>query len=419
MRLSFDLHPRWRVVTFLTLAYALNYADRSALSSVLPALKAELALSDTQLGLLGSFFLWSYALASPLAGWLSDRFSRRRLVLLSVLLWSAVTALTGLAKDIHSLLALRLALGLTESLFIPAAIALAADHHGTATRAKAISTMIVGLNSGVVLGGAGAGYLADHFGWRSGFLTLGLIGLVFGVLFQSLLSDGPGTSAGPVARPRVAEALAYLARTPSYYIMLLKAALAGIAVWIFLSWLPLYFKESFQLSLAAAGLIGTVMLQGTSVLGTMLGGWISDAVAVRDVRRRMLWHGHGYLLAAPFLLIFLLQPSLLLAIVAVAAFSLFRGMGGASEQPILCDIVPSQYRSTGVGLANALATAIGGAGVFVVGLLKGSLGLNAMFAGLSVVFLIAAAALYLGYFLWMGPDAARAARHEAATRPAN
>ena len=98
---------RWRVAGFLAFAAALNYADRAALSSVLPALRSEFNLTDGQLGLLGSAFLWSYALASPLAGVLADRWSRWKQVAWSLALWSAVTALLGAAHGFVALLGLR------------------------------------------------------------------------------------------------------------------------------------------------------------------------------------------------------------------------------------------------------------------------------------------------------------------------
>ncbi|MGH7947297.1 MAG: MFS transporter [Opitutaceae bacterium] len=409
-----SIQPRWQVVVFLTVGSALNYADRAALSSVLPPLKANLGLTDAQLGLMGSVFLWSYALASPFAGILADRYSRRRLAIASLILWSLVTALTGAAGGLISLLALRIALGFTESLYIPAAIALTADHHGTATRGKAISLLLTGMNLGVVLGGLGAGYLADHFGWRVSFWTLGLGGVAFAMIFYPLLTDGPPVYGGKSAvRPKAAQALRYLARTPSYYVLMAKAALSGIAVWIFLSWLPLYYQETFNMSLAVAGFTGTVLLQSSGVFGTMIGGWMSDQAAVRDTRRRMLMHGHGYILAAPFLVIFAAEPGLTLTVIAVSGFALFRGIGNANEQPIVCDVVPSHYRSAAIGLMNTCSTAVGGTAVFVAGLLKQSMGLNAVFGWLSVVFVVAATALYGAYFFCAAGDIARASHEEA------
>src|SRR5688500_1019591 len=98
------LEPRWRVAAFLALAAALNYADRAAMSAVLASVRTEFAVSDVSLGLLGSLFLWSYALGSPLAGNIADRHSRKKIVVWSILAWSAVTALMGASRGFNTLL---------------------------------------------------------------------------------------------------------------------------------------------------------------------------------------------------------------------------------------------------------------------------------------------------------------------------
>ncbi|HTY22677.1 MAG TPA: MFS transporter, partial [Desulfomonilaceae bacterium] len=124
----------WWLVGFMWVAYLLNYGDRQVAFSIFPLLKTELNFSDTQLGLTGSLFLWVYAICSPIAGQIGDRFSKRTLVVLSLLLWSGVTFLTGLSHSASMLLACRALIGVTESLFIPAAIALTASAHGPQTR---------------------------------------------------------------------------------------------------------------------------------------------------------------------------------------------------------------------------------------------------------------------------------------------
>jgi MFS family permease len=106
--------PHWRVVALLACAGALNYADRTSLSVVFPLLRAELSLSDMELAAIGSFFLWSYAAASPLAGWVVDRYPRQRVITLSLLAWSLVTLLTALVQSSGALLATRVLLGLSE-----------------------------------------------------------------------------------------------------------------------------------------------------------------------------------------------------------------------------------------------------------------------------------------------------------------
>jgi predicted MFS family arabinose efflux permease len=214
--------PRWRVAGFLACAAALNYADRAALSSVLPALRGDFQLTDVQLGLLGSVFLWAYALGSPLAGAIADRVSRTNLVIGSLIAWSSVTALMGAAGGFATLLGLRLGLGLAECLFLPAAIALIADCHGPGTRARALSFISIGVNGGMVLGGSLAGLLAEHFGWRWSFGVLGGAGLVLALAARPFLPRAiapaePASPPAPVpsARATRTEALANLARVPS------------------------------------------------------------------------------------------------------------------------------------------------------------------------------------------------------------
>jgi predicted MFS family arabinose efflux permease len=398
--------PRWRVAAFLGLAGALNYADRAAFSAVLQPLRDELALTDVTLGLLSSLFLWSYAVGSPIAGFLADRWPRGRVVVASLIVWSAVTAATGLATTFWQLAALRILLGFSECLFLPAAFALLADHHGAGTRARAMSILSMGVSVGVVAGGAAAGYFAELFGWRYGIWILGGLGILVALTAGLFVSEPAARSERVAAEPVVAT-LKFLAGIRTYHVILAKVMLAGFAVWIFLSWLPLYFRENFQLGLGAAGFAGTFMLQIMATVGIAAGGWLSDTVARKDPRRRLLILAVSYSLIAPMLLIFFSQPGLVLAIVIVSASSLMRGMGDATEKPSLCEVVPPCYRATAFGLTNALATAAGGVGVFLAGWLKQDVGLNGVFAACAGVYFVAAGLLVLAYRFWMAGDIVR------------
>lgn len=406
--------PRWRAVWFLTLAAALNFGDRAAMSAVLAAVRVEFGTSDVLLGLLGSVFLWAYALGSPLAGSLGDRVSRTKLVVGSLVAWSAVTALMGLATGYPMLLALRLALGLTECLFLPAAIALIASHHGPATRARAMSFVQIGANAGMVIGGSTAGFFADHFGWRSGFLVLGLAGIGLAMVSRTMLAapEPTPTNAPPAspAAPRAGfgTAVRHVLRVPSYWVLLGESMLSGLGIWIFFTWLPLYFRETFGMSLAAAGFAGTFMLQISVVLGVFAGGWISDRVSANAPHRRMLLYATFYLIGAPCLLLFLGTPTFAVVAVGVSAFSFFRGLASSNDSPTQCEIVPPQYRATGVGIMNAVGTAAGGCGVLIAGYLKREVGLGGIFAGISLCFLAASLLLFFGYWKFIRADIARA-----------
>ena len=405
---------RWRIATFLALAAALNYADRAAMSAVLSAVRTEFGASDVALGLLGSVFLWSYALGSPVAGHLADRLSRPRLVLGSLVAWSAVTALIGLATGFPALLALRFALGVAECLFLPAAVALIADYHGPGTRARAMSFLTIGINGGMILGGSFTGFMAEQHGWRSGFWVLGLGGIALALLGRSAIPVAPAPSgiatpsSVPSPRGSFVAAVKYLARVPSYLVLLTESMLSGFGMWMFFSWLPLYFRDTYSMSLSSAGVAGTFMLQISVMLGILVGGWISDNVAANAPHRRMLLYGIFYLVGAPFLLLFLGRPAFPVVAAGIAAFSFLRGLGQANDNPTQCEVVPPQFRATGVGIMNAVSTAAGGCGVLVAGYLKRAVGLDTIFASVSGIFLLAGLVLLLGYRFFMRTDIAQA-----------
>jgi len=132
------------LVAVLSVVGMINYGVRTSITAVYPLLKTDLGFTDVGLGALGSFFLWSYALASPFAGHLGDRLDRGRIVLWSLMGWSLVTAASGLVTARWELLAMRVLLGLVESLFLPAAMALVAEYHPAKTVGTAMGILGVG-----------------------------------------------------------------------------------------------------------------------------------------------------------------------------------------------------------------------------------------------------------------------------------
>jgi len=199
-----------------------------------------------------------------------------------------------------------------------------------------------------------------------------------------------------------------LVRTPSYWVLIAESMLSGLGIWTFFGWLPLYFRETYNMSLASAGFAGTFMLQVSVVLGVFGGGWISDRVARNAPARRMQLYGCFYLAAAPFLLLFLGRPEFVVVAIGISLFSFLRGLGQANDNPTQCEIVPPQFRSTGVGIMNAVATGAGGCGVLIAGYLKREVGLAGIFAGIAGAFFIAGLILLAGYRWAIRRDMARA-----------
>ncbi len=425
MKKYFDsITPQWRVVIFLFFAAGLNYADRTALASVIPPLKEDMGVTDVQIGLMGTLFLWTYAICSPFAGNVADRFSRSKIVVWSLVGWSAITVLTGLAWSVPVLYVLRIGLGIAECFYLPAAVALIGDHHGAATRGNATGMHLLGLNMGVMLGGAAAGMLAESFGWRFGFLVLGGAGLILAMSARYLLSDGPNAvvvrTAESDAQTKIdaGKAWAFLLRVPSFYITLLAQAIAGVASWTFLSWLPLYFNENYGLALGAAGLMGVALYKAPVVIGVSAGGWISDRVARGNPRNRVMLKALSFLISGPFLLMMLGTPSLVVVSISLVISSTIRAIGSPSEHPIICDVVPPAYRSTAVGIFNTCGTAAGGLGVLLAGVFKQDLGLSFIFGASSFLYIFAGLMLALSYYVFVPKDIARAQAFEAATAAA-
>jgi MFS family permease len=413
------ISDRWRVAVFLFFAAGINYADRAALSSVIPPLRQDLRATDVQIGIVGLLFLWSYAVASPFAGNVADRLSRSRIIVWSLTIWSLITVLTGFAQSVTALFGIRIALGISESFYLPAAGALLGDHHSVETRGRAMGFHMLGLNLGLVFGGSAAGIMAEHFGWRPGFWVLGGAGLILAACAPLLLSDGPRNDASverPPAKSSAREAWLYLLRVPSFHCLLLSAMVAGVAAWMFLSWLPLFFSENYRMNLGAAGLAGVALYKAPVFIGIAIGGWLSDLLVRRDSRNRALIKGLSFIASAPFLFLFIGAPSFTVVAVAMILSSIIRAIGLPSEHPIVCEVVPMQFRATAIGILNTCGSAAGGIGVLLAGIFKKDLGLNVIFGASSFIYVLAGALMLLAYGFTMAKDIARAEAFAAIRR---
>jgi MFS family permease len=395
------------VLALLFCTGGLNYADRTAISTLFPLLRVDLGLTDVGMAAIGSLFLWSYAVTSPMAGMVADRISRSRLIAVSLAAWSIVTAVTGFVIRPSELYILRVLLGIAECLYLPAALGLLADYHQSDTRATALGIHAAGLSVGMIAGGTASGYLGEHFGWRPAFFVLGTLGLLLSAIAAVWLRDTSGAEGKRESTEPLFAAIRSLAKIPSYGVILAQAALVAISTWIFANWLPLYFRETYGLTLAAAGFSGTFSSTVGVVSGVVLGGYLSDAVARHSVQRRLLVLAVCYVLSVPSLLMFLAHPSIGILGGSILLHGLIRAMGSANETPLVCDLLPAHRRSTAIGIMNASNTFFGGSGVLISGYLKSHYGLTGVFSALSGIVLLAAGVSLIGY-RWLFPaDLAR------------
>jgi MFS family permease len=361
----------WLVVGILWVIALLNYLDRIMITTMRDSLRAAIPMTDAQFGLLTSVFLWVYGLLSPFLGFLADRFSRSKLIIGSLLVWSLLTWLTGHARNFEQLLVIRALMGLSEAAYIPAALALIADYHRGPTRSLATGIHMTGLSIGSGLGGAG-GWIAQRYGWSAAFDVFGLFGVGYALMLLFVLRDAPreGASAETTTSVRLGEALAGLFSSGSFLLLLVFWSLLGVAGWAAIGWMPTYFKENFHLDQGAAGLSATSILAAAMVFGKLTGGAWADRWSRTQVRARILVPAIGLFVAGPAVLLVAKTNVLALAIIGLSLYGLTRTFSDANMMPILCQIADPRHRATGYGVLNMFATIVGGITIYIGGALR-------------------------------------------------
>jgi MFS family permease len=354
---------------------------------------ADFNLSDAQFGLLTSVFLWSYGFLSPFGGYFADRYSRKKVIVFSVMVWSVVTLWTGFTTSFHEMLAARFLMGVSEACYIPAALALITDYHKGKTRSLATGLHMSGLYAGLALGGLG-GYIAELWGWRSGFHVFGIVGIVYSLILLYVLKDHKADPTESPADEEISKisltgALKVLFSEASFFILLFYFAILGIVNWLVYGWLPTFLKDHFNLNLGQAGISATGYIQIGSFVGVIVGGILADRWTRKNNRGRLYMLVIGFTLGAPFLFLMASTNVFSIAIIAMLVFGLARGFNDANLMPILRQVADGRYIATGYGFLNFLSTIIGGLMVYVGGALKDAQ------VDLSIVYQVSAVAMLL------------------------
>lgn len=362
----------WLIVGLLWIVGCLNYLDRVIMTTMRGSLVEAIPMTDAQFGLLTSVFLWVYAVLSPFAGFLADRFNRSRVIIVSLFVWSGITWLTAHATTFHQLLLTRALMGVSEACYIPAALALIADYHRGATRSLATGVHMSGVMVGSALGGLG-GWIAEGHGWTVAFEIFGLFGVAYTGVVLFLLKDRPREAAAagaPAERIGFGEALGSLFRRRSFVIALCYWGLLGLAGWAVVGWMPTYLTEHFKLSQGAGGLSATGYLQFAALFGVLIGGYWADRWSRRNERGRIYVPLIGLLLAAPAILLVATTDALPLALAGLVVFGLTKAFCDSNMMPILCLVADPRYRATGYGVLNLFACLVGGATIYLGGVLR-------------------------------------------------
>lgn len=380
----------WRVLAILLLAYIFNFIDRQIIGILAVPIKAELGLSDQQLGLLGgvAFALFYSGIAIPVA-WVADRANRVAIIAASVALWSGFTAACGLAQSFWQLFVARMGVGIGEAGGVAPSHALIVDLFPRHRRARALAVFALGIPIGSALGIFFGGWIAANLDWRAAFLIAGLAGLPVALAVSLGIRepvrgglDQPEAAAAGAA-PHVGETAAFLARKPSFWLLSFGAAAGSIPGYGLMFWLPSFFDRSFGLELTAIGwFFGSIVLIGGTA-GIWAGGWVADRMGPSNPASYAMIPGACFLVAAPVYATALFAPNLaigwlLFAIGQMLALAWLGPVTAAVQH-----LVPPNMRATASASFLFVNNLIGiGVGIYVLGVmsdrLQASLGADAL-----------------------------------------
>jgi predicted MFS family arabinose efflux permease len=315
----------------LVLLYVISYVDRQVLAVLLEPIKRELGVSDTAMGLLsGLAFALFYTTAGVPIARLADRGTRRNVIVLGVIVWSAMTAACGLARNFVQLAAARVGVGVGEASLSPAAHSLISDYFPPERRATALAIFNIGGNVGVMIGFIAGGWIGETFGWRTAFMVVGLPGLAAAVLTRLTLREPPrGLSDGIVddsEMPSLRAVITFMLSKKTFIHLSLACAFYTFAAFGFTIWGATFLIRVHGMSLSETGLwMGLIQGIGGG-LGTYLGGHFCDRFGEKDARVMVWVPALGGLLALPLLAVFLFAPNQVGALAGYApamVFSLF------------------------------------------------------------------------------------------------
>ncbi len=374
------------VLAVLFVVYVFNFIDRQILGILIGPIQRELGVSDTAMGLLSGFtFAIFYTLAGIPIARLSDRGSRRGVIAVSLLLWSAMTAATGLAQSFWQLALARIGVGVGEAGGSPPSHSLLSDYFPPERRATALALYANGIYVGAGLAYLLGGWVVTHFDWRTAYFGVGLAGLPLALLVRATVAELPRglwerrtpaqvrasvTAAPPDFRSAVRELFA----KPTFGWLVAAACCQSLAGYGILTWGAEFLARVHGLSRLEIGawMGPTILLGGCA--GVSFGGWLADRLGARDPRWFLGLPALVAVASLPFAALFLLLPTPAAALAAFAPYYAISNMYVGPLWATAQNLARPELRATASALLLFILNLVGlGLGPLAVGALNDAL----------------------------------------------
>ena len=360
----------------LAVVYMFNFVDRQILAILLPQIKVEFGTSDTYLGFLTgtAFALFYVTLGVPIAQY-ADRCNRRNLIAASVALWSAMTAVSGLAANIWHLTAARIGVGIGEAGCSPPAHSMIADYFPPEKRSTAMGFYTLGISAGIMTAYLAGGWVAQNIGWREAFFIVGIPGLLLAAIVRfTILEPRRGSSESRTTsgrRSSLPEVVRFLATRRSFIHMAIAAGLSSFVGYSVIGFLPSFMVRSFDMELAPLGRWLGLILGISGGAGFFFGGYFADHLGRGSHRNALNYIAATMLVSAALLsAMFMTKTSaaaLLLFILPAATSNVYLAPVLAQAQ----SLVALRMRATTSALVLLIINVIGLAfGPLITGLLS-------------------------------------------------
>jgi MFS family permease len=379
------------VLAMLVAAYTFNFIDRTIIATIGQAIKKDLLLTDTQLGLLGGlYFALLYTLLGIPIARLAERKNRVTIITVGLVVWSGFTALCGLAQNFVQLAIMRFGVGIGEAACSPPSHSLISDYYEPKKRATALSIYAFGIPLGTMFGAVAGGWLTQELSWRWAFIIVGVPGLLLAVIFKLLvkepprghsdLAPSPLTEEGVVAPPvyvkppfsfgdefrELAAVTKVLFTKWPVVNMVLGVTIASFGSYGGGAFVPAYFVRQFGLDYTTVGLITGLIAGFSAGLGTLAGGFIADWGGKRSAIWYALTPALGLLIATPIYILAYLQNDWKVAALILLIPGIFHYTYLGPTFGVVQNSVPTYRRATATALLFFFLNliALGGGPVF-------------------------------------------------------